>query len=118
MSDKKWSWLIGLLGFLGFIGIKTPIFLIYFIFFGGFRYIWWNKIGTASDERLIENKNKAATRAIKITFIFILISTIILNILITDYKVLYQIQLSLFSLGFAVGINLWAYYTYQFENEE
>lgn len=118
MRTTRHTWLIGLLGFLGFMGLHTPIFFIFFIFFGGFRYIWWADIGTASDERLIENKNKAAARAFKITFMLCIGLTVLMNLLITDYKILYQCQLALIALSFAIGVNLWAYFTYQYENEE
>lgn len=115
MDTRKNAWMVGLLGFLGFLGLHEPIYYLFFIFFGGFRYYWWEKIGTASDERLVENKNKAAAIAFKVTFIAGLIITLITNLVINDVHLLYQIGLIVFSMSFAVGINLWAYLTYQYE---
>ena len=114
MTSNK-NWMLGLLGFLGFMGFREPLFFMFFLFFGGFRYYWWQKIGTETDERLTENKNKAAAIAFKITFIISIIATLIFGLTISDTFILYKLQLAILSLVFAIGINLWAYYTYQFE---
>ncbi|UJS27477.1 DUF3796 domain-containing protein [Macrococcoides canis] len=113
ISNKHW--IVSLLGFLGFMGFDEPLFFLFFLFFGGFRYYWWQKIGSETDERLLENKNTAAAKAFKITFIISIVTTILIGLFINDSLLLYKIQLAILSLSFAIGINLWAYYTYQLE---
>lgn len=113
------SWLLGFLGCLGILGIYgEPNFLLFFSFFGGFQYIWLYKLGTVYDERLIENKNKAAVRAFQIAFIFGLIANIISGFLFTDYETLYKVTLAIFSFTFALGLNSWAYLTYKYDKED
>ena len=98
------SWLIGFLGFLGCLGIQgEPNLLLFFSFFGGFQYIWLYKLGSFYDERLIENKNKAAVKALQIALIFGLIMNITISFIFSDYVILYKLSLSVFSLTFAIG---------------
>lgn len=113
------SWFIGFLGFLGVLGISgEPNLLLFFSFFGGFQYIWLYKLGTTYDERLIENKNKAAVRALQIALIFGLIANIAVSFLFTNYETLYRWMLGIFSWTFAIGLNSWAYLTYKYDKEE
>jgi len=113
------SWLIGFLGFLGCLGIQgEPNLLLFFSFFGGFQYIWLYKLGAIYDERLIENKHKAAVKALQIALIFGLIMNITISFIFSDYEILYRLSLSVFSLTFAIGLNSWAYLTYKYDKED
>lgn len=113
------SWLIGFLGCIGVLGVKgEPNFLLFFSFFSGFQYIWLYKLGTMYDERLIENKNKAAGIALTIALIFGLISNLAISFLFTDYEILYRWTLGIFSFTFAIGLNSWAYLTYKYDKED
>lgn len=112
------SWLIGFLGFLGILGLKgEPSFLLFFAFFGGFQYIWWYKLGTTYDERLIENRNKAGIKALQISLVFGLITNVILSIVFTNYELLYRGALIIFSMTFAIGVTSWSYLTYKYDKE-
>jgi len=113
------SWLIGFIGFLGFLGINgVPTMYIFFAFFGGFQYYWWHKLGTMEDERLIENRNRAGTLAFRITFCFGLLSSILISFVSQDYEFLYKAEIIILALTFALGANLWAYFTYKFDMGE
>lgn len=113
------SWLIGLLGFLGFTGIQGfPAMYLFFAFFGGFQYYWWYKLGKNEDERLIENRNIAGTNAFRIAFCFGFLSSLILSFLPYNYSFLYQAELIILALTFALGTNLWAYLTYKYDMGE
>ncbi|MDI7741309.1 DUF3796 domain-containing protein [Lysinibacillus fusiformis] len=113
------SWLIGLFGFFGFFGINgSPAMYLFFAFFGGLQYYWWHKLGTDEDERLIENRNIAGTRAFRIAFCFGFLSSLILSFISHDYEFLYQAELIILALTFAFGTNLWAYLTYKYDMGE
>lgn len=113
------SWIIGFLGCLGFLGIKgEPNLLLFFSFFGAFQYIWLYKLGPVYDERLIENKNKAAVKAFQIALVFGLISNMLISFVLVDYDMLYRATLIIFSLTFVIGINSWAYLTYKYDKED
>lgn len=75
--DKNWLKYLGLLGLLGLIGIFTSKPGLYGFF--GFANI-------KSDERLIENINKAAKNAF-VSSLLTLIFTIIIGSIITDFIV-------------------------------
>ncbi|MEK4031197.1 MULTISPECIES: DUF3796 domain-containing protein [Bacillaceae] len=113
------SWLIGLLGFLGFLGTSgPPAMYLFFAFFGGLQYYWWYKLGTEEDERLIENRNIAGTKAFRIAFCFGFLSSLVLSFLSLDYALLYRAELIILALTFALGTNLWAYLTYKYDAGE
>lgn len=119
MRVSSKSWCIGLLGFLGFSGISgEPSLLLFFTFFGAFQYIWLNKLGNKYDERLIENKNKAAVKGFQVALIFGLFAHIATILLFKDFEVLYRISISIFSLAFAIGLNCWAYLTYKYDRKD
>jgi hypothetical protein len=81
--DKNWLKYLGLLGLLGLIGIFTskPGLYGFFGFFGFFGFA-----NIKSDERLIENINKAAKNAF-VSSLLTLIFTIIIGSIITDFIV-------------------------------
>lgn len=117
LTDK--SYLIGSLGFLGFLGLNgEPLMFLFFSFFGGFQYYWWNKLGTMEDERLIKNRNIAGMIAFKIAFCFSFLSSLLLGYIFHDFRLLYQLELIIIAIAFALGTNLWAYLTYKYDMEE
>ncbi|MDW5522656.1 DUF3796 domain-containing protein [Carnobacterium maltaromaticum] len=113
------SWIIGFLGCIGFLGINgEPIMFLWFSFFGGFQYFWYFKLGVEIDERLIENKNRASVKSLQYSLVFGLLANVALGFMSSNFEFLYKVTLIIFSLTFALGMNLWAYLTYKYDLEE
>lgn len=117
---KSSYWLLGFFGFLGIQGFyNDPVYYVFFSFFGFSAYYWWGKLGTQDDERLIANRQKASSIAMRLTLTIIFVITVLSGILFSgQYEQLYVILLITVSLSFALGIVLWAYLTYRYDIEE
>ena len=113
---NKYSILFALFGFLGFKELNgDPLGLLYFGWFAYFSYIWWNKLGSCEDERLIYNKNRAGSIALYTGFVLAVVASVLIRLYTVDILTLYRLQVLILSVTFAISINLWAFLTYRFD---
>jgi len=112
--------ILGLLGCLGFIAIafKEPTFFTFFGFFGFFSWYWYGKLDLEkSDERLVANQLRATNTATRVTFGFVFAGMIISGNYIESVEIAYSVLICIVSLGFAAALNLTAYLTWKYEQE-
>lgn len=124
------AWVMGFMGFLGLLGFIFPVegnfFLLFFSFFGFFGFYWESKINVdVVDERLLENKYKAASKAFNTAFVIIWIVAILMNSYTINFfpilnspQAKYNCLLMTIGFSFAIAINLNAYLVYYYETKE
>lgn len=113
---NKYSIFFALFGLLGFKELNgDPLGLLYFGFFGQLSCIWWNKLGSCEDERLIYNKHRAGSIAFYIGFVIAVVSSVLIRLFTVDLLTLYRMQVLIIALTFAISMNLWAFLTYKFD---
>lgn len=113
---NKYSILFALFGFLGFKELNgDPLGLLYFGFFGSLSSIWWNKLGSCEDERLIYNKQRAGSIALYTGFVLAVVASILIRLYTVDILTLYRLQVLILAVTFAISMNLWGFLTYRFD---
>ena len=115
--------LCGIMGFLGFLGFlfREPTFYTFFAFFGFFSWYWWGKLKIEQwDERLIANQLRATNKAMRLCFGLVYGGMIISANSIADNNIdtAYAILVIIVSLGFATALNLIAYLTWKYDQED
>ncbi len=124
------AWVMGFMGFLGLLGFIFPVegsfILIFFSFFGFFALYWESKVDDEIvDERLLENKYKAGSKAFNTAFVIIWIVAILMNSytinffpILNNPQAKYNCLLMTIGFSFAIGLNLNAYLLYYYETKE
>ncbi|RDY26266.1 DUF3796 domain-containing protein [Romboutsia weinsteinii] len=113
---NKYCILFALFGFLGFKKLNgDPLGLLYFGFFAQLSHIWWNKLGSCEDERLIYNKQRAGSIALYTGFVLAIVASVLIRLYTVDILTLYRMQVLIIALTFAISVNLWAFLTYKFD---
>lgn len=114
--SNKYSIFFTLFAFEGFKYLDgDPLGLLYFGFLGQLSHIWWNKLGSCEDERLISNKHRAGNIVLYSGFILVVISSVFIRLYTVDVLTLYRLQVLIVALAFAISMNLWAFLTYKFD---
>lgn len=115
-GSNKYLIFFALFGFLGFKELDgDPLGLLSFGFFAQLSHIWWSKLGSCEDERLIYNKNKAGSIAMYIGFVLAIVASYLIRLYTVDLLTLYRMQVLILAVTFAISMNLWAFLTYKFD---